>query len=81
MSVLQCLEKKQETLANIRMFVDQLYHQSTNTKVLDAYLCVLLNTLDLCDEDTQKEVKEWKVYQKVREARERIEREENSDEE
>ena len=81
MSVLTTLENKQETLANIRMFVDQLYHQSTNSKKLDAYLCVILNTLDLCDEDTQKEIKEWKVYQKVREARERIEREENSDEE
>jgi len=81
MTILGNLEKKQETLANIRMYVGNLYDCPSNTKVLDAYLIVILNTLDLCDEDIQKEIKDWRVYEKVKEARERIEREENSDSE
>jgi antitoxin component HigA of HigAB toxin-antitoxin module len=80
MSILNDRKKTAVDLADAVRIIDKIYQNKNNTAVLDALLLVVLNTLADAQEHNDKEVKEWTIYEKVKEVREKVEAEMNADE-
>jgi len=80
MTILNDRKKTAVDLADAVRIIDKIYQNKNNTAVLDALLLVVLNTLADAQEHNDKEVKEWTIYEKVKEVREKVEAEMNADE-
>jgi hypothetical protein len=80
MTILNDRKKTAVDLADAVRIIDKIYQDKNNTAVLDALLLVVLNTLADAQEHNDKEVKEWTIYEKVKEVREMVEAEMNADE-
>ena len=80
MTILNDRKKTAVDLADAVRIIDKIYQDKNNTAVLDALLLVVLNTLADAQEHNDKEVKEWTIYEKVKEVKEKVEAEMNADE-
>jgi len=80
MTILNDRKKTAVDLADAVRIIDKIYQDKNNTAVLDALLLVVLNTLADAQEHNDKEVKQWTIYEKVEEVREKVEAEMNADE-